>query len=82
VVAWVLPLHNTDMCIIRPYEWEGCSCSLDDVVDKCEPMKKEENGDAYNCPFGGTTWADTIKKSGHCGCLATTPESTTTEDSG
>jgi len=23
---------------------------------------KEENRDAYHCPIGGTTWADTIKK--------------------
>jgi hypothetical protein len=67
------------MCKIRTYEWEGCSCSLDDVPDKCERNKE---GDAYNCPFEGTTWADTIKKPGHCGCLATTPDSTATESSG
>jgi len=70
------------MCIIRPYEGAGWSCSIDDVVDKCERMKKEENGDAYHCPFSGTTWEDTIQKNGHCGCLATTPESTETDGSG
>ena len=70
------------MCIIRPYEWDGCSCSIDDVVDKCEPMKQAGKGDAYHCSFSGTTWAATIKKTGHCGCLATTPESTETDSSG
>lgn len=40
----------------------GCSCSIDDVVDKCEQMKKEENGDAYHCHFDGTTWEDTAKE--------------------
>jgi hypothetical protein len=69
------------MCIIKPYEWEGCSCLIDDVVDKYEQMKKE-NRDLYYCAFGKTTWADIIKKTGHCGCLATTPESTATASFG
>jgi hypothetical protein len=69
------------MCIIRPYEWEGCSGLINDVVDKYEQMKKE-NRDPYHCAFDKTTWADTIKKTGHCGCLATTPESTATASSG
>jgi hypothetical protein len=50
-------------------------------VDKYERMKKE-NEDLYHCAFDGTTWADTIKKTGYCGCLATTPESTATASSG
>jgi hypothetical protein len=43
------------------------------VVNKCELIKKEESGDVYNCSFNRTTWEDTIKKTGYCGCLAITP---------
>jgi hypothetical protein len=52
------PRSKTDICIIRTHEYEGCSCPLENVPDKCERNSKR---DLYNYPFRGTTWEDKIK---------------------
>jgi len=63
------------MCDITVVQWSECGCAIRQEAQKC-PL---DPPDPYTCP--NVNWVDEPKKeTGHCGCKAQTPDSSSASD--